>query len=181
MKALDTIMETDDENKIETVVKDSITGEKKTVQWINEATKAKKSLTVALTGLKQIRERIDLIITMTEESENLQGFMDAINGSVHGTTGLIMCDDKNGWMDLNYCRHTCPSRCYKYNTGRWICTVLRCSSEKLTMCDEKDSRCQAFDIVMGFADRYTTLGNRVINEVKNGDHNELSIASHKMP
>jgi DUF1680 family protein len=142
-------------------MKDEVTGEKKSVLWTNEATKSKKGLSVALSGLKQLKERIDLVIEMTEKANDLQGYTDAMHGSVNGTVGLVFCDDKNGWMDLTYCRHTCPAKCYKYNTGRWICSLLRCSAEKITMCDERNGKCQAFDIIMGFAERYTNLGNQV--------------------
>ena len=169
-KALDTILEepteeiTEEPTEEPTVFKDEITGHKKPSQWINEATKAKKSLITALTGLKQIRERIDLVIKMTEEANNLQDFMDAINGSVNTTAGLIFCDDKNGWMDITYCHINCPATCYKYNTERWVCSILRCSNEKITMCDEKDSRCPALSLIMDFAHQYQTLGNKVAHE-----------------
>ena len=171
-KALGTILEEPTEETTEepTVFKDEITGHKKTTQLINEATKAKKSLTMALTGLKQIKERISLVIKMTEEANNLQDFMDAINGSVNTTAGLIFCDDRNGWMDLAYCNTNCPATCYKYNTGRWVCSILRCSNEKITMCDEKDSKCPAFFLIMDFAQRYKNLGNKVACEAtQDGD------------
>lgn len=154
------------------VVEDSVTGEKKTTQWVNEATKAKKSLSMSLRGLKKLREIINLSIIMAEQATDLQGFMDALNGSINGTAGLITCDDKNGWMDLSFCRHKCPERCYKYNTGRWICSLLRCSNEKITLCDEKNGHCQSFDIIMGFADRYTTETFRIEKELEsNGNNN----------
>jgi hypothetical protein len=102
---------------------------------------------------------------MIEKANNPKAFLNAINGSVNGSPTLIMCDERNGWMDLSYCKHTCYSKCYKFNTGRWICSLLRCTPEKITACDEKDERCVAWAMIDEFSRRYTDLFNKIAHEV----------------
>lgn len=153
------------------VVKDEITGEKKTIEWTKYASEAEKTLSLALEGLKKLRETINLCITLTEKSETLRGFADAMNGAINGAPHLIFCENKSGWMDVGYCKHMCKSKCSKYTSGRWICNLLRCSSEKITMCDVGSIRCQSAGIIMRFADKYADVCYSMIREAKRGSNN----------
>lgn len=143
----------------------------KSTHWVNEATRTKKDILFAVEGLKKLREKLDLVIQMTESAKGLQEYLDAVNGGVNGTIGNIQCDEKNGWMDLTYCEHNCKSKCYKYNTGRWICYLLRCNDEKITSCDERNHKCNSFSMIMGFALRYVGLANRIVYGATDGNKN----------
>jgi hypothetical protein len=171
----------DDQNicpDLETIL-DSNDNKDNTIQWQNAAKKSEQTMRMALAGFKKLREMLNVAIMAAERANTPAQWFDAMTAT-KSIPQLIFCDDKTGWMDIGYCNFNCNNKCYKFNSKRWICTILHCTREKITACDDKDDVCQAANILRGFADRYFIIHNILINEGKIGNYNKLSDTFNSM-